>query len=159
MIFTAAGAHMAVNMCDDTNLAVSAYESFVSFNPLHIQLFLNTGKEKWHHGSFIMEEDSIYDIREDMLEKLEEILDQYDSFNQRRRTQIASAVQTLRAHSGWFNRHISDILDERKEKLSLEYSVEAEVGSKRKFDGDNHDVKANAKMVRVSGNRSCDAEV
>ena len=43
MIFTAAGAHMAVNMCDDTNLAVSAYESFVTFNPLHIQLFLNTG--------------------------------------------------------------------------------------------------------------------
>ena len=106
-----------------------------------------------------MEEDSIYDIREDMLEKLEEILDQYDSFNHRRKTQITSAIQTLRAHSGWFNRHISDILDVRKEKLRLEFSVEAEVGSKRKFDGDNHDVKASAKMVRVSEMRSCDAEV
>jgi hypothetical protein len=44
MIFSAAGAHMAISLCDTDELAVSAYESFINFNPEHIKTFLQTGK-------------------------------------------------------------------------------------------------------------------
>jgi len=127
MIFTAAGAHMAINMCDEENLAVSAYESFVTFNPRHIELFLLTGHEDWHHTSFTMEEEAVYDIRDDMLDHIEKILDNaYNELSDQRQRQFREGLETLKKHSKYFHRHIDDILQARQlNKFGEEKSTEA----------------------------------
>jgi hypothetical protein len=111
MIFTASGAHMAINMCDESHLAVSAYESFITFQPQHIKLFLLSGHQDWHHKSFIMDEDSIYDIRDDMLDHVEKVLEILDRLPQERMVQFATALQTLILHSTYFSRHTTKIFE------------------------------------------------
>jgi len=118
MIFSAAGAHMAISLCDTDELAVSAYESFINFNPEHIKTFLQTGNKEFHHRKFIMAADDVYDIKDDMLDTLEIILDKFHLLSPERQTQFRKSIDVLKENCTYFDRHITKILDERDVKLN-----------------------------------------
>jgi len=117
IIFSAAGAHMAMSLCEENQLVVSAYESFINFHPAHMELFLQTGNKDVHHRKFIMDSEDVYDIKDDMLDTIELILDRYTKLSPERQIQFVQALEVLKSNCTYFRRHITKILENREEKL------------------------------------------
>lgn len=113
MIFSAAGAHFAISICHDDHLATSAYESFINFHPAHVRLFLQTGEEAMHHRKFIMHSEDVYDIKDDMLDQIERVIERWELLPQTRRDQFVLCLQTLMENCRYFHRQIGKIFEEQ----------------------------------------------
>jgi len=112
MVFSAAGAHMAISICPDQKLSIGAYESFIPYHDAHVKLFLETGNKEMHHSSFVMDSEDVYDIKDDMLDHIERVINIYHTLTPSRQEQFLHCLYTLRTNCRYFDRHIYMIIVE-----------------------------------------------